>query len=63
VKEVSGVLPEAFELVEEGRITHDDFRAFVCDHPFSLWAGADPKFFDGTRVEEAAREWCREQES
>jgi predicted TIM-barrel fold metal-dependent hydrolase len=60
VQEVRGVLPEAWELVEHGRITRDDFRAFVCDHPLSLWAGADPKFFDGTRVEEAAHRWCRE---
>ena len=46
---------EAWELVEHGLISPDDFRAFVFDNPLELWTAANPDFFDGTRVEKAAR--------
>jgi predicted TIM-barrel fold metal-dependent hydrolase len=49
------VLPEAWELVDDGHLSRDDFRAFCFDHPVSLWADTNPAFFDGTAVEAAVR--------
>jgi hypothetical protein len=49
---VRGVLPEAWELVEEGRITDADFRDFAFTNAVSLYG---PDFFRGTRVEAAVR--------
>ena len=42
---------EAWELVEHGLITEDDFRDFVFANPVSLWTGMNPAFFKGTVVE------------
>jgi predicted TIM-barrel fold metal-dependent hydrolase len=47
------VLPEAWELVEDGHLTRHDFRAFCFDHPVRLWASTNPGFFRGTAVEGA----------
>lgn len=49
------VLPEAWELVEDGHLDRDDFRAFTCDNAIALLAGARPDFFDGTVIEGYAR--------
>jgi predicted TIM-barrel fold metal-dependent hydrolase len=53
VPDAREVLPEAYELVEHGHLTEDDFAAFVFENPVSLWAGANPNFFTGTTVENA----------
>jgi hypothetical protein len=45
------VLEEAYELVEKGMLTEDDFRDFVLTYPVSLHAGMNPNFFKGTVVE------------
>lgn len=42
------LLPEAYELVEDGHITEDDFRAFVFANPVKLWGQQNPRFFEGT---------------
>ena len=55
VQDMADVLPEAFELVEDGKIDRGQFRRFVFDNPVRFWGGANPAFFDGTRVAEAAR--------
>jgi len=47
-------LPEAFELVEDGHITEDDFRSFVFTNPVRLWGKQNPSFFDGTVVAKEA---------
>jgi predicted TIM-barrel fold metal-dependent hydrolase len=47
-------LPEAFELVEDGHITEDDFRSFVFTNPVRLWGKQNPRFFDGTVVAKEA---------
>ena len=47
------VLPEAYELVENGHFSDEDFRNFVFGNPISLWAGSNPNFFDGTVIESA----------
>jgi hypothetical protein len=51
VRDMREVVPEAYELVEDGHITEADFRAFVHDNPIKLWAGTNPNFFAGTVLE------------
>jgi len=50
VPDARGVLPEAWELVEDGLATEDDFRDLTYANPLSLWAGANPSFFEGTAI-------------
>jgi len=51
-------LPEAYELVEDGVITEDNFRDFTFANSVHLWGTQNPRFFEGTRVaKEAARSW------
>jgi predicted TIM-barrel fold metal-dependent hydrolase len=45
------VLPEAWELVEDGHLDAADFKAFTCDNAIALFAGTNPRFFEGTTVE------------
>jgi predicted TIM-barrel fold metal-dependent hydrolase len=47
-------LPEAYELVEDGHITEDDFRDFVFANAVRLWGTQNPRFFEGTAVEKEA---------
>ncbi len=47
-------LPEAYELVEDGLITVDDFRDFTFTNAVRLWGTQNPRFFDGTRVAKEA---------
>ena len=47
-------LPEAYELVEDGHITADDFRAFTFANAVRLWGTQNPRFFEGTRVAKEA---------
>ncbi len=51
VRDMTEVVPEAYELVEEGRMDEGQFRSFVFDNPVRLWAGSNPRFFDGTVIE------------
>ena len=48
-------LPEAYELVEEGHITEDNFRDFVFANSVRLWGRQNPNFFDGTVVAKEAK--------
>ena len=43
-------LPEAYELVEDGHITADNFRDFTFANAVKLWGTQNPRFFEGTRV-------------
>src|SRR5260370_874874 len=52
VPDITEVTEEAWELVEHGLITEDDFRDFVFTNPVSLWTGMNPAFFKGTVVEQ-----------
>jgi hypothetical protein len=47
------VLPEAWELVEDGHLDEQDFRAFTCDNAVALLTATNPDFFAGTAVEGA----------
>jgi predicted TIM-barrel fold metal-dependent hydrolase len=49
-------LPEAYELVEDGLITRDDFRDFTFANAVRLWGTQNPRFFEGTAVARAAAE-------
>ncbi|HVA80633.1 MAG TPA: amidohydrolase family protein [Candidatus Binataceae bacterium] len=51
VPDMTEVAEEAYELVEHGLITPDDFRDFVFTNPVGLWASTNPDFFKGTAVE------------
>ena len=50
---------EAYELVEQGLITHEDLRAFVFENPVRFWTAVNPGFFEGTILEGAAASLAR----
>ncbi len=52
VPDMTEVLEEAYELVEDGVITEEDFCDFVFTNPAKMWAGMNPDFFTGTVVEQ-----------
>jgi predicted TIM-barrel fold metal-dependent hydrolase len=54
VPDFRGVLGEAWELVEDGRLDEDAFRAFTFTNAARLFTGTRPDFFAGTVVEDAA---------
>jgi predicted TIM-barrel fold metal-dependent hydrolase len=56
VPNMAHVVPEAYELVEDGVISAEDFRDFVFTNPVRFWGEANPNFFKGTAVEAAAAE-------
>ncbi len=47
-------MPEDYELVEDGHITADNFRAFTFANAVRLWGTQNPRFFEGTRVAKEA---------
>jgi predicted TIM-barrel fold metal-dependent hydrolase len=50
VPDFTGVLPEAWELVEDGLVDREQFRDFVFGNVARLFAGTNPEFFAGTAV-------------
>jgi hypothetical protein len=54
VPDMCEVLPKAYELVEDGVITSDDFRDFTFANAVRLWGEVNPRFFEGTAVEKEA---------
>jgi predicted TIM-barrel fold metal-dependent hydrolase len=54
VPDIREVLPEAWELVEDGVLDAAEFRAFTCDNVIALLTAANPDFFDGTVVDAVA---------
>jgi predicted TIM-barrel fold metal-dependent hydrolase len=57
VPDMSEVTAEAFEAVEHGRMTEEDFRDFVFVNPIKLWTALNPDFFKGTVVESAVNKY------
>jgi predicted TIM-barrel fold metal-dependent hydrolase len=53
VPDMSEVTAEAYEAVEDGCMTEEDFRDFVFVNPIKLWTAVNPDFFKGTVVESA----------
>jgi len=51
VPDMTEVTEEAYELVEHGLISEEDFRDFVFRNPARLWTSMNPDFFKGTAVE------------
>ena len=51
VPDMAGVVAESFELVEDGVVTPEQWRAVVCDNPVEMYRRANPNFFAGTAVE------------
>ena len=51
VTDMTDVLAEAYEMVEDGLLSEMDFRDFVFVNPVSLHAGMNSNFFKGTVVE------------
>jgi predicted TIM-barrel fold metal-dependent hydrolase len=54
VRDMTEPVAEAFELVEHGVITEQDFRDLTFVNPVRLHAGPNPQFFEGTVCEDAA---------
>jgi predicted TIM-barrel fold metal-dependent hydrolase len=52
--DMTRVLEEAYELVEDERISTDDFREFAFENAAMLHLSMNPAFFKGTRIEQAA---------
>ena len=52
VTDMTGILSEAHELVEDGLMSDDDFADFVFRHAARLFTSMNPEFFVGTAVEE-----------
>jgi predicted TIM-barrel fold metal-dependent hydrolase len=53
VPDMTGVLPEAWELVDDGHISLDDFADFTFANITRLMTAVKPDFFHGTSVEDA----------
>jgi predicted TIM-barrel fold metal-dependent hydrolase len=53
VPDFEDVIPEAYENVEKGFITEQDFREFTFTNAARLHTGNNPDFFKGTVVEQA----------
>ena len=53
VPDMSEVTAEAYEPVEHGAMSEEDFRDFVFSNPVKLWTALNPDFFKGTVVERA----------
>lgn len=56
VPDMREVLPEAWELVEDAHITSSDFRDFTFGNIARMLASTNPRFFDGTVVEDAVNQ-------
>jgi hypothetical protein len=54
VPDMAAVLPEAYELVEDGLVSPEDFRDFTFANAVKFFRGPNPGFFDGTAVGAAA---------
>ena len=54
VPDMTAVVPEAYELVEHGLLTDEDFRDFTFGNAVRFWGEVNPEFFRGTAVEKAA---------
>jgi predicted TIM-barrel fold metal-dependent hydrolase len=54
VMDMRDPLPEAWELVEHGHITEDDFRDFTFANAVRLWGTQNRSFFEGTSVAKEA---------
>ena len=54
VTRMADVVAEAWELVDDGHLDADQFRAFTFENAVRFYACLDPTFFEGTRIEREA---------
>jgi len=59
VPDMLAVLPEAYELLEDGLLSDQDFEEFAFANAVRLWGSQNPDFFEGTAVAQAARSCLR----
>ena len=60
VVDMTEVLEEAYELVEEGVLSDDDLRDFLFTNPARMFGQINPDFFAGTSCEtEVSNSWPR----
>jgi Amidohydrolase len=55
VSDMSQVLVEAWESVEAGKLTREDFRAFTFGNGVQFFGGMNPRLFEPTAIADAAR--------
>jgi predicted TIM-barrel fold metal-dependent hydrolase len=55
VPDMTGVLPEAYELLERGYVGEDEFCAFTCGNAVRMVTANNPSFFAQTAVEGVER--------
>jgi predicted TIM-barrel fold metal-dependent hydrolase len=55
VPDMRGVLQEAWELVEDERLSEADFREFTFANAVELFTATNPDFFQGTEIESAVK--------
>jgi predicted TIM-barrel fold metal-dependent hydrolase len=56
VEDMAEIIEEVYELVEDDLVTEADFRDFTFENAVRLHGGMNPKFFDGTSVQDEAAE-------
>ena len=54
VSDITAIVAEAYELVEEGLLSAENFREFTFENAVRLHGTMNPDFFKGTAVEDAA---------
>lgn len=60
VPDMTEVLVEAYEGVEDGLMTEEDFRDFVFANPARFWTAVNPNFFKSTAVESQVHKFLAE---
>ena len=60
VPDMTKVMVEAYEMVDDGFMTDDDFREFTFGNVVSMHTGMNPDFFKGTVVEGAVDKYLTE---
>jgi hypothetical protein len=56
VPDMTEPMAEAYEQVEDGRLSREDFKDFAFTNAVRLYTKTNPGFFDGTSCEAAVRE-------
>jgi hypothetical protein len=54
VPDMSDVVAESYELVDDGHLSATQWKSIVCDNPIELYRSVNPRFFDGTALESYA---------
>jgi predicted TIM-barrel fold metal-dependent hydrolase len=58
VIDMTRVLEEAWEPVEDKKLTEEDFRDFAFVNPVKLWTGVNRDFFKGTAIEKQVDDYA-----